>query len=201
MRKNIVPILALCTCLIAGCGAQQKKDTDTTTYESSEEQKAEQEQSEETRTNEQTSESKKESQTEMIYDFNQFQNVVIEGIDISSLEEKQQEVLYQYARYSEAMTDADMEVLDEMITEESNFTHISGRTQTKQEYMADIEDGSLNYITVEIQNPQVVIDGDKASVNCTTVLTANAYGARGSWPFRGTRSFEKRDGKWKVVNR
>ncbi len=99
------------------------------------------------------------------------------------------------------MADADMEVLDEMIAEGSTFTHMSGKTQTKQEYMADIEDGSLDYITVEIQNPEITIDGDRASLTCTTVLTANAYGARGSWPFSGTRVFEKQDGQWKTVNR
>ncbi len=31
------------------------------------------------------------------------------------------------------------------------------------------------------------------NITCTTVLTANAYGARGSWPFTGSRWFEKQD--------
>ncbi|KIR03635.1 hypothetical protein P261_02450 [Lachnospiraceae bacterium TWA4] len=140
-------------------------------------------------------------QEKMTQDFKQFSNIIISGVDTENLGEEEREVLYQYARYWQALTDADMEVLDEMIEDNSTFTHMSGRTQTKQEYLADIEDGSLNYTKVEIQNPVMTVEGDTATVNCTTVLTANAYGARGSWPFSGTRSFEKQNGTWKVINR
>lgn len=140
-------------------------------------------------------------QEKMTQDFKQFSNIIISGVVIENLGDEEREVLYQYARYWQALTDADMVVLDEMIEDESTFTHMSGRTQTKQEYLADIEDGRLNYTKVEIQNPAIEVDGDMATVNCTTVLTANAYGARGSWPFSGTHSFEKQKGTWKVINR
>ncbi len=134
------------------------------------------------------------------YDFSEFPNVEITGVDFESLDEEQLAVLYQQVRYLQAMTDADIETLDEIVSDDMVFTHMSGRQQTKEEYFADIEDGSLNYYFVELENPEVVVDGDIASVSSTHVLNANAYGAKGSYPMSGTRWFEKRDGIWYAIN-
>ncbi len=134
------------------------------------------------------------------YDFDGLENITITGANTEMLTKEQQEVLYEYARYWEALTEADMETLDEMIADDSTFTHMSGKKQTKEEYLADVENGRLNYIAVEIQNPVVTINKNIASVSCTTVLTANAYGAKGAWPFTGRRMFTKQDGTWKVIN-
>ena len=74
----------------------------------------------------------------MGYDFEQFSNVNITGIDISSLSEEEQAVLYAQARYCQAMTDADIETMRELVSEDMVYTHMSGRQQTREEYFADI---------------------------------------------------------------
>ena len=68
------------------------------------------------------------------------------------------------------------------------------------EYFANVEDGSLRYFTIGIDSPVVEVDGDVASVTYTSVLNANAYGARGTYRMKGTYWFEKRDGDWISVN-
>ena len=70
-----------------------------------------------------------------------------------------------------------------------------------EEYFADIESGALRYFTIGIDRPTVEVDGDAASVTYTSVLNANAYGARGTFRMSGTHWFEKRDGAWISVNR
>ncbi len=81
---------------------------------------------------------------------------------------------------------------------DATFTHMSGRQQTREKYFADIENGNLRYFTIGIDSPVVIVDGDTASVTFTSVLNANAYGARGTYRMSGTHHWEKRDGEWCV---
>lgn len=137
----------------------------------------------------------------MKYDFEQFSNVDITGIDISSLNGEELAVLYAQACYCQAMTDADIDTMRELVSEDMVFTHMSGRQQTREEYFADVADGSLNYFTIGIADPVIKVDGDKAQITYTSVLNANAYGARGTYRMKGTHHYEKRDGAWIAVNR
>jgi len=44
------------------------------------------------------------------------------------------------------------------------------------------------------------VDGDAAFITYTSVLSANAYGARGTFRMGGTHWLEKQDGAWITVN-
>ena len=136
-----------------------------------------------------------------VYDFSDFPNVELIGVDLSALDDEQLAVLFQQARYCQAMTDADTDTLREIVSPDAVFTHMSGRQQTREEYFADIESGALRYYTIGIDHPTVEVDGDAASITYTSVLNANAYGARGTFRMGGTHWFEKRDGAWISVNR
>lgn len=70
----------------------------------------------------------------------------------------------------------------------------------REEYFADIENGNLVYYTIGMENPVVEVYGNTASVTYTSVLSANAYGARGTYRMAGTHWFELRDGQWISVN-
>ena len=76
---------------------------------------------------------------------------------------------------------------------------MSGRQQTREEYFADIADGSLNYFNIGIADPVIKVDGDKAQITYTSVLNANAYGARGTYRMKGTHYYELRDDSWKAL--
>lgn len=134
------------------------------------------------------------------FDFSTFPNVEITGIDLSMLTQEQLSVLYQAARYCEAMTEADIETMREIVSEDMVFTHMSGMRQTREEYFADVADGSLRYYTIGMEKPVVKVDGDHAMVTYTSVLNANAYGARGTFRMKGTHHYENRDGAWIAVN-
>ena len=134
------------------------------------------------------------------YDFSIFTNVELIEADLSVMTEEQMGVLYQQARYCQAMTDADTETLREIVSEDAIFTHMSGRQQTREEYFSDIESGNLQYFTIGIDSPVVEVKGTLASVTYTSVLNANAYGARGTYRMSGTHYFELRDGTWISIN-
>ena len=140
-------------------------------------------------------------ETGMKYDLSTFTNVTLKGIDISTLNEDELSALYQAARYCQAMTEADIDTMRQIVSEDMKFVHMSGMTQTREEYFADVADGSLTYYAIGMENPVVEVDGDLAAVTYTSVLTANAYGARGTFRMKGTHWYRKIGGEWIAVNR
>ena len=135
------------------------------------------------------------------YDFTVFANVKITGIDPDSLTKEELSVLYQAARYCQAMTEADIETMREIVSEDMTFTHMSGMRQTREEYFADVADGSLTYYTIGMENPEIEVDGDTAAVTYTAALNAKAYGARGTFRMKGSHYYENRGGAWIAVNK
>ena len=137
----------------------------------------------------------------MTYDFSAFSNVNLIHADLSSMTEAQQAVLYQQARYCQAMTEADIDTMRALVSEDMIYTHMSGMQQTREEYFTDIADGRLRYFTIGIADPVIQADGEKGSITYTSVLNANAYGARGTYRMKGTHYYELRDGSWIAVNK
>ena len=135
------------------------------------------------------------------YNFNAFGNVGITGVDLRDLDDAQLELLYIYAQYCQAMTDQDIETMRKLVSSDKIFVHMSGMRQSREEYFADVSDGSLRYYRVDIENPVISINGTKGTVTCTSALDADAYGAIGVFRMKGTHHFELLDGSWKIVNK
>ncbi len=132
--------------------------------------------------------------------FDGFPNVTVTGVSLSELNGTELAILHAQARYCQAMTDADTGTLRELTAEDMVYTHMNGRRQTREEYFADIEDGSLRYFTIGIADPVIRADGDRGSITYTAVLNADAYGARGTYRMKGTHRWEFRDGGWTAVS-
>ena len=135
------------------------------------------------------------------YDFSAFPNVNLIHADLSAMTVAQQAVLYQQARYCQAMTDADIDTMRELVSGDMIYTHMSGRRQTREEYFADVANGSLTYHTIGIDRPEVEVREDRASVTYTAVLNAIAYGTRGTFRMMCTHWYENRNGVWIAVNK
>lgn len=116
-----------------------------------------------------------------------------------SIEEKI--ILDTYKDMQEAMINKDIDALNRIIKDETTFTHMSGKTQSKAEYLEDIRRGALDYKAYKIETPEVIIEGNKAILKARVTLTANAYGVYGSWPFNIDAHFEKVDEKWLYTNK
>ncbi len=121
--------------------------------------------------------------------------------DIGNTTDEEEIVLNRYKEMQQAMIDKDIDKLNNIIKDNTTFTHMSGRTQTKEEYIEDIRTGELDYQSYTIENPNVTIDGNKAIIKARVTLTANAYGAQGSYPFNISACFEIVDGEWLYTNK
>lgn len=127
----------------------------------------------------------------------------VQSIPVHEVEEDKtmkEEVLERYKTMQQAMVDADTTILNEVISEGTTFRHLSGRVQTKEEYLKDIEDGVLDYRAYTIEDASVTIDGEDAYVKAKVTLTANAYGTYGSWPFSVNAHFKRINSIWYYTN-
>lgn len=121
--------------------------------------------------------------------------------DISDLNNEEEIVLNRYKEMQQAMVDKDIDKLNNIVKDGTTFTHMSGRTQSKEEYFEDIRSGDLDYQSYTIENPKVTIDGNTAILKARVTLAANAYGAQGLYPFNISAYFEKINGKWLYTNK
>lgn len=133
-------------------------------------------------------------------DFSKFINVNIIGIDTNSLSNEEKEVLYTQSKYCQAMVDADIDVLKDLVLPDVIFTHMSGMKQTRDEYFQDIKNGRLNYYNIGIENPKIKVTDNIATIEYTLVLYASAYGATSVYRMSGTHRFKKVDNKWYYAN-
>lgn len=109
-------------------------------------------------------------------------------------------VLETYEKFEQAMIDKDMDTLNSLVTEDKTFTHMSGKTQTKEEFFGEIADGTLNYYSYKLNDPVVTVDGDAATLTGSTTLEAKVYGSSGTWTLTTNQKFVKLDGTWKLSN-
>lgn len=133
-------------------------------------------------------------------DFSIFKNVKIIGCEPSELSDGEIEVLYTEAKYCQCMVDADIDTMKEIVPNDKTFTHMSGMVQTRDEYFNDIKNGRLNYYNIGIENPDIEVDNNEAYITYTSVLDANAYGAKGVYKMKGTHKFKRIDGEWIYIN-
>ena len=117
---------------------------------------------------------------------------------VAELEEGQmgveEEILAVYQKMQDAMVNKDTEYLRSVMG--SEVRHITGRTQTIDEWLQDVEDENMKYYRIDVTDPVITVDGDTAVLSCTNVIEARIYGSYGTWSLPGGAHFEKIDGEW-----
>lgn len=118
-------------------------------------------------------------------------------INQKQLDASQEEVLERFIEFQKAMIDKDLNNLNEIINENYTLTHMSGKKQTKQEFIEEIMNGTLNYYMSTIDNPTIILEDDnKAILKADVTLDAKVYGIRGTWTLHSQQSMEKINNNW-----
>ncbi|WP_295620492.1 nuclear transport factor 2 family protein [uncultured Methanobrevibacter sp.] len=118
-------------------------------------------------------------------------------VDKGNLNDDQEEVLERFIEFQYAMIEKDSEKLNELLGDNYTLTLMSGKTQTKDEYIGEIMDGTLNYYKSTINNPIIMIrEKDKALLKADVTLDAKVYGMKGTWTLHSEQTMEKINGKW-----
>lgn len=121
----------------------------------------------------------------------------VELICEKSFSEIDTEILNRFIEFQQALIDKDAARLNEILTDKYELVHMSGKKQTKEEFISEIMDGTLNYYRSEIIEPTILWDDEQRATLVGDVrLTAKVYGIEGKWTLNTTVDFEKIDGKW-----
>ncbi|MEE1129780.1 MAG: nuclear transport factor 2 family protein [Methanobrevibacter sp.] len=121
----------------------------------------------------------------------------VELICEKSFSNADEEILNRFIEFQQALIDKDEDKLNEIIDESYQLVHMSGKTQSKSEFIGEVMDGTLNYYKSEIGEPTILWgDNNAASLIADVTLTAKVYGARGKWTLNTVATFIKIDGVW-----
>lgn len=121
----------------------------------------------------------------------------VELISKKSFSQADCEILARFIEFQQALIDKNEDKLVEIITEDYELVHMSGKTQSKGQFIAEVMDGTLNYFKSEIENPTILWDDDEnASLITDVTLTAKVYGVEGKWTLNTIADFVKIDDVW-----
>lgn len=123
-----------------------------------------------------------------------YENVIIPNV---KLDDDEREVIDLFAKIQNAMILKDISFLKGIYLPDSSLTHISGKVQSSEMFLSELESGVLNYFkSVLCDGFKVSVDGDLAILEGELDLTAKVYGSSGTWHLDMWRSFKKVDGVW-----
>ena len=119
------------------------------------------------------------------------------------MKSSEQDVYATYEAINEAMIKKDRATLERLLDKDLTFTHMSGKVQTRKEFLDEIMDGTLNYYKIETKSYDIQMQGDSlARMSVTHTLTAKVYGSSGAWTMDADYTYEKRGDTWvRIGNR
>lgn len=118
----------------------------------------------------------------------------------TDLSQAEQEVVAMLNKRDKVMIDRDIETLGSLMADNLVLVHITGRRQSKAEWLEEIRSENMRYYDIKRENFKVVITENRAIATYVSVLDARIYGSRNVWRLNVTTSLEKRDGAWIWVN-
>ena len=113
-------------------------------------------------------------------------------------DKKQIEQLYK--QMYQAMIAKDIATLNTILAEGSVLIHMTGTKQPKKQYLHEIENGTLNYYSVEDDEISITVNGTTAEMTGRSRVNAAVYGGgRHTWRLQMKSKLAKNDGRWQFV--
>ena len=115
------------------------------------------------------------------------------------MDDKEQIVNLYWQMY-QAMIAKDIAALDTILADGSVLVHMTGTRQPKKQYLHEIENGTLNYYSVEDDEISITVDGMTAEMTGRSRVNAAVYGGgRHTWRLQMKSKLTKTDGRWQFV--
>ncbi len=104
----------------------------------------------------------------------------------------------QDARFA-ATIKADVAVLAAMMTDDLTYTHSSGVTETKAEFLEGVKNGRYVYRSIEAKDRRVRLHGDAAIVSGSAHIVIEPGGKRTEIDLYYTELYVKQGGAWRMA--
>ena len=116
-----------------------------------------------------------------------------------NMDDKEQ-IVNLYRQMYQAMIAKGIAALDTILADGSVLVHMTGTRQPKKQYLHEIENGTLNYYSVEDDEITITVDGMTAEMTgCSRVNAAVYGGGRHTWRLQMKSKLTKTDGRWQFV--
>ena len=94
----------------------------------------------------------------------------------------------------------DIEHLSVLLDDSFALIHMTGRRQSKEEFLQSVADGSLRYYDEVEESCPVHVDGERATLVGKSLVDASPFGARRStWRLQQEMDLVKCDGRWLIT--
>ncbi len=110
------------------------------------------------------------------------------------------EIANLYKEMYKAMIAKDLNAMSKIHANSFVLVHMTGTRMNKDEYLAAVKDGTLNYYTAEHDDISVNVDGNKAALCGKSRVNAAVYGGGNhTWHLQQDMTLEKIGGEWKFT--
>ena len=103
------------------------------------------------------------------------------------------------ARRFQAMVEADVPALENLLSDDLVYTHATGWRQNKAEFLASIRAGEIKYHSITSDNVKARVYGNTAVLTGTVTIKARTQGQELSVELLYLEIFVKQDGRWQLV--
>ena len=135
----------------------------------------------------------------IIMDFMLFSVIACGQNNTKNMDDKEQ-IVNLYRQMYQAMIAKDIAALDTILADGSVLVHMTGTRQPKKQYLHEIENGTLNYYSVEDDEITITVDGMTAEMTGRSRVNAAVYGGgRHTWRLQMKSKLTKTDGRWQFV--
>jgi len=100
--------------------------------------------------------------------------------------------------WAQACVQADIAKLEKILSDDLTYTHSSGQTQTKAEFIATVREGKTRYRSIEFQQSNVRIYGNTAVSNNEVRVNLTVDGRDVTVHARFLHVWAKQNGHWQL---
>ena len=105
-----------------------------------------------------------------------------------------------YHRMYQGMIQKELLLLDETLDDSFVLIHMTGMSQTKQQYIASIINGTLNYYSEQTETVQTSIQDNKAQFVGQSLVSAAVFGGgRYTWRLQLSIRAVKKNEQWYFI--
>ncbi|MEV7761997.1 nuclear transport factor 2 family protein [Curtobacterium flaccumfaciens] len=98
-----------------------------------------------------------------------------------------------------ALVDADAGALDELLAPDFVAEHITGRQQSRHDWLEQVDNGRMEYHDVEEESAVLHVDGETATLTTRNRVDATVWGARNRWPLESTTTYTRTGDGWTIT--
>jgi ketosteroid isomerase-like protein len=127
--------------------------------------------------------------------------LLMSGIILSAQSKSEKQVIAVIQQLRKAMVDGDSVALDKLTLSSLSYGHSSGHIETKQQFVSNIAGGKSDFVTIDLSEQMITVDGKTAISRHTLIAATNDGGKPATVKLHVLLVWQKKGGNWKLLAR